>query len=68
MLRASESHVRDAGGAMSDREKSLENKAAHDRDEQLLRKLRDTLKLKEHEKIPDDVADKLTEVAKKAKK
>jgi len=69
MLRTNgEGHVRDAGGKMSERERSLENRAVHDKDEQLLRKLRETLKLKDDEKIPDEVADKLQDAVKTAKK
>ncbi len=43
---SSSSSVREGGGKMSDREKTLENKAVADRDAELMRKLRDSLKLK----------------------
>jgi len=67
MYRA-DGHVRDSVGGLSDLEKNIENKAVKDRDAELLKKLRDSLKLKPHEAIPDNVAEKLQDTVKKDKK
>jgi len=52
---------------MSEHERDIENKAIREKDAELLRKLRESLKLKPDEPIPDNIAEKLKASIKKDK-
>jgi len=45
--------VKDAGGSFADRESSLEEKALRQHDQDVLRRLRESLKLQENQRLPD---------------
>jgi len=60
--------VADGGGKFAARERAFENKAVHEKDAELLKKLRATLALEDNEAIPDNVVQKVVEEAKPLKR